>query len=710
MDILKLDELYKLYRFQILPVSNIDIRVYSFTSKYFSNADIIVLNNKVKEQEITKIHDEVESLGFSVKIRNYKTLNEAEESLFDGFFDIEKSNKLLKKSYDDYKTKIEKVIFGDYQYINSEYYDVEKEVSKNDDIVQTILKDLNKNGPVLIILEAAAGFGKTSTSYEIIKDFANNEHTKKVPLFTELSRNRQASIFKYVLYDEINRRFTGLSLELINKHIIEGRIPVIIDGFDELLKPKSHERSEDKFEDAEPMLETIKELLRGDAKILLTTRRTAIFSDDEFFKWLDDNEANFTFCRYSISDPTISDWIPATREKELQKAGLNLKSISNPVLLAYLKSMDDEQFAMCLHDIDIIIEDYIVKLMERENERQELNMSVDEQKAILKIISKHFTDSDVTSESKEVLEKKILEQEQKLMFEVLDRYSTGNRPTIDQLLNKLMIHAFLDRKGDSNHQLGFVNDFILGSFVGVNLLEEKETWIGMERFIDFILTAYIPRSTSTKRKVYEILNNNLLNYLNISKRVFIDNYLYGEINRELNDAFLQNIEFRNHFNQKMKIENSIFSECEFYDINLGVELTEVTNTHFINCNFFNCMFAKEILIKNQISLTNCNFSPESEIENSYENEKREIEQPNLVNIDVYERTVLEKFWPSGKERFIPHKRLVTLRSGVTPTEIKNIDEAIESLLKSGYIIQRKGQHSLDLNVRHINEIKKILGR
>ena len=707
-----MDELYKLYRFQQLPVSNKNARVYSYTSKYFSNADIIILDpTKVGEQEIIKIIKEVENIGFSVTVRHYKDLQDAENSLFDGFFDIEKSNQLLQKSYTEYTNKIEKIIFGEYQYIKSEYLDVENAVNKNDNIVDTIISDLNAQGPVLIILEAAAGFGKTSTAYEVIRHFAQSEIKSKIPLFTELSRNRQASIFKYVLYDEINRRFTGLSLELVNKHIIDGRIPVIIDGFDELLKAKGSDKSEDKFEDAEPMLETIKELLKGEAKIILTTRRTAIFSDDDFFKWLDDNDSSFTFCRYSIADPTISDWISVSREKQLQKAGLNLKSIANPVLLAYLRGMDEEQFTQCLTDIDRIIDDYIKKLMERENERQDLNMSVDEQKSILKIVASHFTNHDITADTKELLEKRIIEEEQKVLFEVLSRFTGDTRPSIEQLLNKLLIHAFLDRKGDINHQIGFVNDFILGSFVGLNLMDEKQNWIGTERFIDFILTAYLPRSVSTKEAVYEILNSNLLDYLNPQKRVFIDNYLFGKINRDLSDEFISDIEFRNHFNNSRQIENTIFSDCEFYQINFELELNDVRKIHFINCRFYDCILPNQILLQREITLTNC--SSTTDIDDS--SVVSEIDQAIPIengdyDINYYQKNVLEKFWPSGKERFIPHKRLVTLRSGVAPTEVQLVDEAINELLKKEYIIHRKGQHSLDLNVRRITEIKKILGR
>jgi len=704
MDVLKLDELYNLYKFQILPIDNKDVRVYSFINKYFSNADVIPLK-KIDTKILDKISKEIEELGFAVKIRNYKTISDAEESLFDGFFDIERSNKLLKKGYVDYTRKIEQVIFGSYEYIKSECYDIENSITLKDDIVQTILNNINDKGPVLVLLEAAAGFGKTSTSYEIIKHFADNPQQKKIPLFTELSRNRQASI----LYDEINSRFSGLSLELVIKHIIDGKIPVIIDGFDELLKQKSLDRKEDKFDDAEPMLETIKELLKGEAKIILTTRRTAIFSDDDFFKWLDNNEDGFKFYRYNIPDPSISDWIPVTREKSLQKAGLNLKSISNPVLLAYLRSMDDIQFNFCLLDIDKIIEDYIIKLMNRENERQDLKMTIDEQKIILKLISQHFTDLDITSENKEVLEKLILEFESKLLFEILDRFSPDKRPSIDQLINKLIIHAFLDKKGDTGHQICFVNDFILGCFVGNNLIDTGNCWIGTERFIDFILTAYIPRNNNTKLKIYELLNENVLEYLNIQKQIFIDNYLYGKINRNIENEFFSDLEFRNSFNNNNIINDCIFSECNFYNINLTPDLKQSINVFFINCNFYNCILTNEIISISHLSFTNCNFDNDSDIQFEFENLDTK-NNSSLIETDLFQRKVLERFWQSGKDKFIPFKRPNTLRLGCPNGEIPLIDDAIEELIKKGYIIKRRGHHSLELNIQYINEIKYILGR
>lgn len=707
MDINKLDQLYNLYKFQLLPGSNDSFRIYAYNSNYFSNADIITLKD-VNPEQIQKLEAEVEKLGYSVKVRNYKTIEDAEDSLFDGFFNVKSFKNQVYHSYLEYKEKVQNIIFGEYEYINSDYYDEQQEQIKTGNVVDAILQDFSLDGPVLVMLEAAAGFGKTSTSYEVIKILSQDENTKKIPLLTELSRNRQAPIFKYVLYDEINRRFTSLNLELVNKHIIDGKIIVIIDGFDELLKTKSQDRSEDKFEDAEPMLETIKELLHGEAKILLTTRRTAVFSDDDFLSWLSQNSNLFTFKRYSLSSPTIKDWINPTREKTLQKAGLNIKSISNPVLLAYLRSMDDERFNDSVSDIDKIIEDYIQKLMEREKERQDLLMSVEEQKKILKVISRYFTHHDITSEAKDILENKILSLEHKLLINILERYPSGKRPTIEQLLNKLIIHAFLDRKGDNGYQIGFVNDFLLGLFVGENLLDENESWIGTERFIDFILTAYIPRSIETKRKMYTILNKNILDYLDISKRVYIDNYLAGYINRDLEYDSISNLEFRNDFIGKdIQIKGVIFSDCEFHEIDF--DFTHVHDCHFIKCTFYLCTFYSDYINTNNIQFAGCVFEPNTIISEITDQESVHEIQSDSQN-SKYERRVLEKFWPMGKERFTTHKRIDTLRLGVPPEEREDVDEAIQLLIKREILIVRKGHHSLELNIKSINEIKKILGR
>jgi hypothetical protein len=703
MNIAQLDAIYKLYRFEILPIKHNKVRAYAHITKYFSNADIIILE-KLTVEEKSKIQSEIEQLGFAVSFRAYSTLIEAEENLFDGFFDIKSSLALSKQSYLEYKDKISKVILGQYEYINSNYVDVEKDLYKTDSIVDSILFDMQSDGPTLVVLEAAAGFGKTSTAYEVLNCLIDQEK-HKIPLFAELSRNRQATIFKYVLFDEINRRFTNINLELVNKHIIEGRIPLIIDGFDELLRSNRSEQLEDKFQDAEPMLETIRDLLHGQAKILLTTRRTAIFAGDDFHNWVDKNSTSFNFRRYSISTPSVSDWINPTREKELDRAGLNIKSISNPLLLAYLRGMSEEKFRISINDVDLIIGNYIDSFLEREMQRQELIMSVDEQKNILKIISDYFVRHDVTSENKETVEKVITDKYQTFLFSVADRYGSMSRPTSDQIVSKLTMHAFLDRKGSDNQKIGFVNDFILGTFVGENLLEESD-WICTERFLDFIVTAYSPRSLETKSKIYDILNKVILDYLTPAKRIYVDNYLFGSINHDVENEFIEDMEFRNAFSNDKNICNTIFSNCEFY--NIEFDLTKLSGLYFINCLFFKCKIDVTETKEKDISFTNCRADPDF-LHDVFKLE----DQQNILqveDIDPYEKHVLETFWPSGKDRLNPNKRIDTVRLGVKPNEFEAVDRAIDSLMRKNILTKRKGWLAFELNLSELKEIKRILGR
>ena len=90
------------------------------------------------------------------------------------------------------------------------------------------------------------------------------------------------------------------------KEIKKGRIPVIIDGFDELLTKISLESDISTLEEVEPMLNTISNLLENKAKIILTTRKTAIFNGSEFERWREK-------CENIFSEPDFRRSHPAKR-------------------------------------------------------------------------------------------------------------------------------------------------------------------------------------------------------------------------------------------------------------------------------------------------------------------------------------------------------------------------------------------------------------
>ncbi len=188
-------------------------------------------------------------------------------------------------------------------------------IEESDSLIEIVNSILKRNHPQLVIIEAAAGYGKTCASYEILNRLVNKSDQILSPLFTELSKNRSAKIFRYILLDEIDLEFPTLNSELVIHEIKTGRIPLIIDGFDELLEKVNVSNIDisDAFGEIETMLNTIGNLLDKNAKIILTTRKTAIFSGFEFDKWVQKWDNKFEVTRFSLKEPRIKDWLGTER-------------------------------------------------------------------------------------------------------------------------------------------------------------------------------------------------------------------------------------------------------------------------------------------------------------------------------------------------------------------------------------------------------------
>jgi hypothetical protein len=245
-----------LFNFKKIDTKDTDIIAYAHRGSYFINADIIKLRPHANPE---KAISNLSSMGYACSVREYKSLDEAREQLFKGFFEYEISRDLTLTSYDEYCGKISKFIGCSYEYLPSKFFEYYAGEERGENIIDTILKDFGNEKPILVILEAAAGFGKTSTSYEILSMLTKGINIS-IPLIAELSRHRQANIFKYVLYEEINQKFPGIKLEAVIYYIKEGWIPLIIDGFDELIRNMSKDDTgDDSYEESETMLETIKE-------------------------------------------------------------------------------------------------------------------------------------------------------------------------------------------------------------------------------------------------------------------------------------------------------------------------------------------------------------------------------------------------------------------------------------------------------------------
>lgn len=278
-DRLKLvDKLFESYNYKIAQNSTNDVRIYTLQYGMYHAAEIISFDAKT---DVSKFKTEFSELGYATEIQVINDIEDVEEYLFEGFFIKTPLGNELKNRYKNFtKKQLSNLPEGsDYRYIDSDFdlllQDNSGEVveaksysSKDKSIISKIKELFTKTkGALFIIIEAPAGFGKTCTANEILNSITI-ENSKILPFFTELSRNREARVFKHILLNEIDNQFpNGIKQNVVLEQIYKGRIPLIIDGFDELITKESNK------EDVESMLSTIVDLLKNDAKIAITSRK-----------------------------------------------------------------------------------------------------------------------------------------------------------------------------------------------------------------------------------------------------------------------------------------------------------------------------------------------------------------------------------------------------------------------------------------------------
>ena len=472
----KVIEIFKLYRYNV--IDNHDgYLIFILDSGMYPGAEIINIGTH-SDEEVAKKINEYRDLSFNAREYRYTTIENLEKFLFNGFFQVKAANQRNGKRYHDYITSIlepyrdtgEYSIIGiNYEYINISYlreFNFDKSAS-NQSLVESIRTDLANSRASLIIVEAGAGFGKTSTAFEILKGYTDSDKDVR-PFFMELAKDRKATTFQYLLLNQIDKNFdTSLKEDVVIHNIKAGRIPLIIDGFDELLsRDMDTGYSDAKFQEVETMLSTIAELLTRKTKIVLTSRKTAIFDSGAFYEWFEHqlkNGKDFDVIRYQLREPSINDWMDASRRSKLPR---ELESLNNPVLLTFLKFVPIDEIEK-YGSQKVLIDSYFSFLLKREIQRQNLPFSVEDQIAIFEKLAAYFGGYDVTNLKRKEVQDALLE---------LSRSSIVSKcaldTDIDWLTNALTNHALLDRKDNGN--IGFFNEFILGQLLVKSFVDDEE--------------------------------------------------------------------------------------------------------------------------------------------------------------------------------------------------------------------------------------------
>lgn len=569
--------------------------VFSSGTSMYPAVEIVRLD-KAEEHELNTIKREYSEAGYAVRICTETSFEQIEHYLFNWFFQVRESNARIADKYKEYTDSVMQAyvyqgansVNAEYEYINIPYsleYNFNDIGDYDNGLIDKIRNDLRKEGPQLVIVEAGAGFGKTSTAYEILKDYASVIENVR-PFFMELSKDRIAPTFHYLLNSQIDKNFkVRLGSDIVIYNIKRGYIPLIIDGFDELLsKDLDNGEMTTSFKQVETMLSTIADLLTDQAKVILTTRKTAIFAGENFYEWYNKHcsgERRFGVSRYQLIPPSICNWLPKSK---LQKLPHNFEKISNPVLLGYLRYLNDEDYDDAVKSSSLTSH-YLNAILRREKDRQDLPLKVDEQIVVLRRLAAYFAGFDSTAFPRTEVKDAIRETS----YELIQSYVTLQKD-MKSLTNTLTNHAFLDRKGDTN--IGFLNDFILGVFMMYAVIDEEEVF-----FDDFIKNAsysileksIISGSVFDREKKIQFKEqltkrcsmNSILTFWADTLLLEKTSHNYSKIS--LDGRSLTGVILGSH---DANIEKCSFSNMKFVDC--VFDFNYITECSFINCKFQGC--------------------------------------------------------------------------------------------------------------------------
>lgn len=683
------DKIYKLYGYQSADVDG--IRVYEYKHGRYFGADIIARSTD-REKTVNKVELEYKKLGFATTVKHFSPIQELEIDLFKSFFHVDTLRRSITKRYSDF---VNKQLLGlpdnaKYEYINGSYSSFlynnsgpvhefeEDDVSMIDKIINTITTE---NGPLLTIIEAAAGYGKTCSAYEIVNRICGiNDNI--LPLYIELARNREARIFKHILQNEIDLQFQNLvTSDVVMHQIIEGRIPIIIDGFDELLSKDMSLGSSD-FRKVESMLNTIFDMLKGNAKIIITSRKTAIFSSEEYYSWMANSATDFKMLRISLSEPTIKNWLSPQQIDILRQNNFPIENVSNPVLLSYIRNLTDTELKLASKE-NALVNKYFALLLEREQIRQKLFMTSHTQMRIFMKLVRFMCEFNIKAEEKSTIKDLILEYNSDIFAEYIENYPDYPKPTYDELADTLSNHVLLDRK--NNGTIGFINDFVFGTLIGDNLLKgkfsehysnESLASIINEDFASLAITAFRVQPMERKEELWNQLSSFDSSF---SQDYFFqrDIYLKKRLTKDqftdmsINDMFIDSVSFSHN----ALLQNVVFNNCVF--ANCSLKRTAFIQSGLINCHLHNCSWENNDNVEDESSMYLISCTSDNGIELSLYKDQDTTENAAQDNHDLL-FIILSCFFKEDG-RYSPMKRITAIRAELSDYNRKEISKAFDKL-------------------------------
>ncbi len=704
----QLYDLYKLYGLDKAEETE-DQAIFTYSNGYFNNAEIVQFGNDDSNIEDLKVN--YQRTGYAVRVIVFNSINEVHSHLFSGFFTVSQTNQRLQMDYGDfcklqsdklYNVRSEKIPNAKYEYVEPSY--IWGNELRKGELIENIEKQLFEDGPQLIILEAAAGFGKTCASYELINRISSNNN-KIAPMFMELSKNRKATLFRYVLLDEIDKKFPSLSSTLVMHEIKQGNIALIIDGFDELISRSNRLFDTNNLddEDAQTMLDTIAEIFdeQANAKIVLTSRKSSMFTGEIFKNWTEDKLKNCNVNRVAIQEPTVEDWLGYIKTDILKEKNIPVDSIKNPILLAFLKNMSDDDFCEKCSDIEKVIKYYFDSLLERERERQSLRLEITEQYDIMVKLAQNMLEFDISSDEISFIKELLIDINKSKFKEYRERYFyVEERPSEEEFAAKLSGHALLNRISPNKNKIGFINDFVFGILISDTIRENLMNIDNISnRHLDIACTSAAVRSELVRNDLYNKIKDIFKN-LNYEEQLNIDIKLQKKLKQNYTGHYFENMSFGSeiNFDGEFWFQECIFKRCTF-------NACRISTSSFRECNFYECIFYNLSVDGDAREDCRLNFAGCYGHEELQELSK--FQPSNVPEKRNYKKYILEQFWSSGRYAKGKVHQQVVLKE-IVHEEKGLFEDAIEELKKED-IISKDGQFWV-INKEKMKEVREKLGK
>ena len=287
---------------------------------------------------------------------------------------------------------------------------------------------------------------------------------------------------------------------------------------------------------------------------------------------------------------------------------------------------------------ETIIDRYFDYLLNREKERQNINLSKEEQLNIFRKLCRLMVEYNITAEGKSLIKDFIKDFNIKILQDSLNRYKIDNRPTIEELVDILSNHVLLDRK--MNNNIGFLNDFILGYLIAENLVLGKfqEHYSNFTEIIseDFALKSiesFRFQTSELKTKLWDVYNSfNLSNNFHFCLDLYLKKYLQKNYrNLAVSNEDINEVNFDHHYIEDSVFCNVVFNSCVFNPIffkktsfqgctfnNCNIEVPDNFIFNFEDFGLYGCISNNEFINKTKESIKNTIFKEEgiktSEIE------------------------------------------------------------------------------------------------